>query len=333
MAPILTFTADEVWSYIPGRGKPESVHLVLFPEERGEWTNERLAADWERLLEVRGEVSRALEVARQQGKIGKGVDAVVFVRSAPEEQWRPLLEAKGEALLTTLFNVSGTRLRERGARGRGPLREPGHPRSGAGDRPGPGARLEEVRALLDVEPAGGGAGGPPVALRPLHASGHGSRAVTAAGLTALAVLVLDQLTKLWALRALIPGRPVPVIDGFFSLTLVMNPGLAFGMLSSTPTGWRWLVALLSIGALAVLAVVGLRMLPGGGRAHPARARAHLRRRGRQPDRPGPLRGVVDFLDFYWRGFHWPAFNAADSAITVGVALLALRLLTAPASTR
>ncbi len=112
MAPILTFTADEVWSYIPGRGKPESVHLVLFPEERGEWTNERLAADWERLLEVRGEVSRALEVARQQGKIGKGVDAVVFVRSAPEEQWRPLLEAKGEALLTTLFNVSGTRLRD-----------------------------------------------------------------------------------------------------------------------------------------------------------------------------------------------------------------------------
>ncbi|HZP36665.1 MAG TPA: isoleucine--tRNA ligase [Methylomirabilota bacterium] len=111
MAPILTFTADEVWSYIPGRGKPESVHLMLFPEERGEWTNERLAADWERLLEVRGEVSRALEVARQQGKIGKGVDAVVFVPNAPEEQWRPLLEAKGEALLTTLFNVSGTRLR------------------------------------------------------------------------------------------------------------------------------------------------------------------------------------------------------------------------------
>ncbi|HEX5531396.1 MAG TPA: isoleucine--tRNA ligase [Methylomirabilota bacterium] len=110
MAPVLTFTADEVWSYIPGRGKPESVHLVLFPEERGEWTNERLAADWERLLEVRGEVSRALESARQQGKIGKGIDAVVFVPSAPVEQWGPLLEAKGEALLTTLFNVSGTRL-------------------------------------------------------------------------------------------------------------------------------------------------------------------------------------------------------------------------------
>ncbi|HYM66030.1 MAG TPA: signal peptidase II, partial [Patescibacteria group bacterium] len=82
--------------------------------------------------------------------------------------------------------------------------------------------------------------------------------MTSAALTALAVLVLDQLTKLWALQGLAPGRPVPVIDSFFSLTLVMNPGLAFGMLSSTPAGWRWLVALLSIGALAVLGVVGLR---------------------------------------------------------------------------
>ncbi|MGH7413283.1 MAG: isoleucine--tRNA ligase, partial [Candidatus Rokuibacteriota bacterium] len=85
MAPILTFTSDEVWSYIPGRGKPESVHLVLFPDERGEWMNERITADWERLLEVRGEVSRALEAARQQGKIGKGIDAVLHVASAPEE--------------------------------------------------------------------------------------------------------------------------------------------------------------------------------------------------------------------------------------------------------
>ena len=117
LAPVLSFTADEVWGHIPGSGKPESVHLVLFPEERGEWLDERLAADWERLLEVRGEVSRALEVARQQGRIGKGLDAVVYVPSVPEEEWRPLLEAKGEALLTTLFNVSGVRLRQRAPEG------------------------------------------------------------------------------------------------------------------------------------------------------------------------------------------------------------------------
>ena len=157
--------------------------------------------------------------------------------------------------------------------------------------------------------------------------------MTSAALTALVVLILDQLTKVWALQGLAPGRPVPMVDGFFSLTLVMNPGLAFGMLSSTPAGWRWVVALLSIGALAVLAVVGLRMLPGGGRLTPLAlglifggAVGNLIDRGR-------FGAVVDFLDFYWRGYHWPAFNAADSAITVGVALLALRLLTAPPSTR
>ena len=76
--------------------------------------------------------------------------------------------------------------------------------------------------------------------------------MTAAAITALVVLVLDQLTKAWALQALVPGRPAPVIDGFFSLTLVMNPGLAFGMLSNTPVGWRWVVAVarLASGALS-----------------------------------------------------------------------------------
>jgi signal peptidase II len=153
--------------------------------------------------------------------------------------------------------------------------------------------------------------------------------VRPAAVTALAVLVLDVVAKHLALERLAPGRPVPVIDGFFSLTLVMNPGLAFGMLAGTPAGWRWLVALLSIGALAVLAVVGLRMLPTGGRLTPLAlglivggAVGNLIDRGR-------FGAVVDFLDFYWRGYHWPAFNVADASISVGVALLALRMLAAP----
>src|SRR5262249_19579931 len=116
-APILTFTADEVWSYIPGRGKPESVHLVTFPEERGEWVDERLGGGGGRLLEGRGQGSRALEAARQPGRMGKGVDAVVCVASAPEEEGAPLLSAKGETLLTTLWNVSAVRLAERAPAG------------------------------------------------------------------------------------------------------------------------------------------------------------------------------------------------------------------------
>ncbi|HET9855047.1 MAG TPA: signal peptidase II [Methylomirabilota bacterium] len=155
----------------------------------------------------------------------------------------------------------------------------------------------------------------------------------AAGLTAVVVLVLDLVTKHLVLERLAPGRPVRVIDGIFSLTLVMNPGLAFGMLSETPVGWRWLVALLSIGALVVLAVVGLRMLPTGGRLTPfalglifGGAVGNLIDRAR-------FGAVVDFLDFYWRGYHWPAFNVADASISVGVVLLALRMLAAPAPSR
>jgi len=155
--------------------------------------------------------------------------------------------------------------------------------------------------------------------------------VKLAALTAVVILVLDLATKHLALERLALGRPVSVIDGFFSLTLVMNPGLAFGMLAGTPAGWRWLVALLSIGALTVLAVVGLRMLPTGGRFTPLAlglifggAVGNLIDRAR-------FGAVVDFLDFYWRGYHWPAFNVADASISVGVVLLALRMLAAPPS--
>jgi signal peptidase II len=147
--------------------------------------------------------------------------------------------------------------------------------------------------------------------------------------TAVAVLILDQLTKLVALERLPPGSPVSVLDGFFSLTLVMNPGLAFGLLSSTPTAWRWIVALLSMGALGVLAVVGMRLLPEGGwTARLALGLIFGGAVGNLIDR-GRFGAVVDFLDFYWRGYHWPAFNVADSAISVGVTLLALRMFFAP----
>lgn len=143
------------------------------------------------------------------------------------------------------------------------------------------------------------------------------------------VLILDQATKWLALRRLPPGAPISVIDGLFSLTLVMNPGLAFGMLGTVPPGWRWVVALLSIGALGVLAAVATRLLPEGGR--PAAVAVGMIFGGAAGNLIDRARfgAVVDFLDFYWHGWHWPAFNVADSAISVGVALLALRMLTAP----
>jgi signal peptidase II len=145
---------------------------------------------------------------------------------------------------------------------------------------------------------------------------------------AAAVVALDQVTKAIALARLLPGVPVTVVDGWLSLTLVMNPGLAFGLLGSVPPAWRWVVAALSVGALIVLARVALRVLPGGG--WPAVVAIGLVFGGAVGNLVDRLRfgAVVDFVDVHWRGYHWPAFNVADSAISVGVALLALRLLAA-----
>ena len=143
---------------------------------------------------------------------------------------------------------------------------------------------------------------------------------------AAVIFVADLLTKLLALRHLRLGLPVPVVDGFFSLTLVMNPGLAFGMLGGIPESLRWVVGLLSLGALVLLAVLAVRVLPDGGRW--ARVALGLIFGGAAGNLVDRVRfgAVVDFLDFYWGAYHWPAFNVADSAISVGVTLLALRML-------
>ena len=143
------------------------------------------------------------------------------------------------------------------------------------------------------------------------------------------VVVLDQLTKAVVLAHLAPGIHVDVVHGLVALTLVMNPGLAFGLLGGVPTGWRWLVALLSLVALGVLARVALRVLPGGSRLD--RVAIGLIFGGAVGNLIDRLRfgAVVDFVDLHVNGYHWPAFNVADASISVGVAFLALRLLARP----
>jgi signal peptidase II len=141
------------------------------------------------------------------------------------------------------------------------------------------------------------------------------------------IVALDQITKAAALARLALGVPVSVIDGVLALTLVLNPGLAFGVLGTVPPGWRWSVAALSLLALAVLARVALRVLPEGGwTGRLAIGLIFGGAVGNLIDR-ARFGAVVDFVDVYWRDWHWPAFNVADSAITIGVGLLALRLLT------
>ena len=153
--------------------------------------------------------------------------------------------------------------------------------------------------------------------------GRVARVVAIAGV----VVVLDQVVKLIVLDRLTPGLPVVVVEGLVALTLVMNPGLAFGLLAGVPTGWRWVVGLLSLLALGVLLRVALRILPSGGwREQSAIGLIFGGAVGNLIDR-ARFGAVVDFVDVHWRGWHWPAFNVADSAITIGVALLAMRLIT------
>lgn len=140
------------------------------------------------------------------------------------------------------------------------------------------------------------------------------------------VVMVDQITKVIARSLLAPMVPVTVIDGLVAFTLVWNRGLAFGLLAGLPTEWRWVVAFLSLIALGILARVALRLVPAGGWPDVlAIGLIFGGAVGNLIDRAW-FGAVIDFIDVYWRAYHWPAFNAADSAITIGVALLALRLL-------
>ena len=83
LAPVLSFTADEVWQFMPGQ-REESVHLAEFPVRNPEWHDEVLAARWERIIKVRSDVSKALELARVAKTIGHSLDAAVTISAPPE---------------------------------------------------------------------------------------------------------------------------------------------------------------------------------------------------------------------------------------------------------
>ncbi|MGI6087518.1 MAG: signal peptidase II [Kiritimatiellia bacterium] len=129
---------------------------------------------------------------------------------------------------------------------------------------------------------------------------------------ALILVGLDQLTKYLARTRLLLGESVTLCPGFFNLTHVRNTGAVWGTLQHQNA---WL-ALFSLIALALIAIfyhrADLR------RAHKLALGLMLGGViGNLIDRIR-LGWVVDFLDFYWRGWHWPTFNLADAAISVGV---------------
>ncbi|HEY8368490.1 MAG TPA: signal peptidase II [Thermodesulfobacteriota bacterium] len=136
-----------------------------------------------------------------------------------------------------------------------------------------------------------------------------------------AVVVLDLATKA-LVEARIPlHHAVPVVDGLFSLVHVRNTGAAFSLLAEAPAALR-VPLFVAIAVAAVAAVLALlRKLDDRQRLLTAALALVLGGAiGNLVDR---LRygAVVDFLLVYWRDWHWPAFNVADSAISVGVVVL------------
>ena len=143
---------------------------------------------------------------------------------------------------------------------------------------------------------------------------------------AVAVVLLDQATKLTVLRCLKVHESIPVIRGFFNLVHVRNRGMAFGFMNRVGSeGAFWFLVSVSVVAIFLLCfwffrlredqttvILGLSLIWGG-------AVGNLIDRLR-------LREVVDFLDFYIGPYHWPAFNVADAAITTGTFLVAVTLL-------
>ena len=142
----------------------------------------------------------------------------------------------------------------------------------------------------------------------------------------ISIIVLDQLTKMIVDRNMPLHGSIPIIDDFFNLTYVRNTGAAFGMFSGSHEAFRLpfliLVSVVAIGFILTMLrrlrdeetgmITALAFILGGAL-------------GNLIDRL--LHGeVIDFLDVYWSNYHWPAFNLADSFITIGVTITLYFLL-------
>jgi signal peptidase II len=145
-------------------------------------------------------------------------------------------------------------------------------------------------------------------------------------ITALVVVIIDQLSKIAAACSIGYYESIPIIDGFLNLVHVRNRGMAFGLMNR-PDAQLSFYFLVSATVIAIILLIlwfnslkgksrglifGLSLILGG-------AIGNLIDRLR-------LKEVVDFIDFFIGKYHWPAFNLADSAITVGVFWIVINVI-------
>jgi len=135
-----------------------------------------------------------------------------------------------------------------------------------------------------------------------------------------AIVVLDQLTKLIVHRTMALHQSIPIIDGLFNLTYVRNTGAAFGIFAGSAEIFRRpFLILVSILASAFIVSLLRRLANGQRELITALTFVLGGAIGNLIDRVF-YGEVIDFLDVYWRSYHWPAFNIADSFITIGVGI-------------
>ena len=139
---------------------------------------------------------------------------------------------------------------------------------------------------------------------------------------ALILLFLDQASKHLAVKHLADVPPKVIIPDFFNLVLVHNRGAAFGFLNSPDIDWQFWVFLAATFAGCGLIVYLMRSLPPSRALTVGLAGILGGAMGNLVDRVR-FRAVVDFLDFYYGEWHWPAFNVADIGICAGAGLVLL----------
>ena len=138
------------------------------------------------------------------------------------------------------------------------------------------------------------------------------------------VLILDQATKLYIDRSMALHSSIAVVREFFNITYLRNKGAAFGILADSSYRLPFFI-LVSAVAVCVILVVISRLREDQKLAAVSLALIFSGALGNLIDRVR-MGEVIDFLDAHWYDHHWPAFNIADSAICVGVFLLAVDML-------
>jgi isoleucyl-tRNA synthetase len=338
IAPILSYTADEIWGFMPG-SRSESVfletwHQLPAPPEDG-------AIDWNLFIQLKAAVAQEMEKLRVAGSIGGTLDAEVEVFA--KDEFREKLMALGEELRFLLITSDAKVKRVSNAAGP-PVgavkvveiaKEGGvwvrvqastapkcercwHHRPSAGSRVQSGTsdhlrslrgqcrwtgRAQAIRMNDEVIP-------------PLAKSGIRWLWIS------LLVIVVDQLTKFWIETNFVLGERIDVLP-VLEIIRAHNPGAAFSFLAAAGGWQRWAFTALALG-VSVALVFWLRRLPLETRALLACGLALILGGaiGNVVDRI-EHGYVVDFVNAHWGNAYFPAFNVADSAISIGAGLVIL----------